>query len=156
MSVIEVMKDLTRFGIRLECHGEQLRFSPQSAVSPELRQRMTAHKGELLAILKTDRDRPPAFFCPWCRSPNLVDDSDGLRCDACDRLAWLETDVGITRADVATDIIDEVDLLTPCSTCGTLELWQTLVGNWRCQRCDPPTTARQLRQMATRLRMEHT
>ena len=50
-----------------------------------------------------------------------------------------------------TDSIDPNEL-TPCSTCGTLELWQTLVGNWRCQRCDPPATARRLRELSRRLR----
>lgn len=27
----------------------------------------------------------------------------------------------------------------PCAQCDTLELWQTMLGNWRCERCDPPS-----------------
>lgn len=32
------------------------------------------------------------------------------------------------------DVIDPIP--DPCPTCGTLELWETLAGTWRCQRCD--------------------
>jgi len=50
--------------------------------------------------------------------------------------------------DESTEVIDPPD---PCPECGTLELWQTLAGNWRCLRCDPPTKARRLRERAARL-----
>ncbi len=53
------------------------------------------------------------------------------------------------------DSIDP-DELDPCPKCGTLELWQTLTGNWRCLRCDPPTTARWLREWVTRLQSDRT
>ncbi len=29
----------------------------------------------------------------------------------------------------------------PCPKCGTLELWQTMTGRWRCMKCDPPLKA---------------
>ena len=44
----------------------------------------------------------------------------------------------------------------PCAVCGSLELWETLAGNWRCRRCDPPTRAEQLRKDAARLRRGRT
>jgi phage N-6-adenine-methyltransferase len=44
-----------------------------------------------------------------------------------------------------------IDAPDDCPECGTLRLWQTLAGNWRCLRCDPPTTARRLRKLAARL-----
>ena len=29
----------------------------------------------------------------------------------------------------------------PCPKCGTLELWQTMTGRWRCMKCNPPLKA---------------
>ena len=52
----------------------------------------------------------------------------------------------------ANEDFEEIDPPDPCSECGKLELWQTMAGNWRCLRCDPPTTARRLRRLAARLR----
>ena len=109
------MAYLARLGIRIEAHGDRLRYSPRSAVTPELADRMKAHKGELLAILRRD---PEAG----------------------------ETDEGI-------EVIDPPD---PCPKCGTLELWQSLAGNWRCLRCDPPTKARRPRERAARLKTDRT
>ena len=61
MSVIEVMIDLRERGIQLEAHGDRLRYSPRSSVTPELAQRMKAHKVALLAILTAD-DIPAAVL----------------------------------------------------------------------------------------------
>jgi hypothetical protein len=46
------------------------------------------------------------------------------------------------------------DELTPCAHCNTLDQWQTLTGNWRCLRCDPPTKARRLRDRAAQLKTD--
>ena len=54
--------------------------------------------------------------------------------------------------DYANEDFQVIDPPDPCPECGKLELWQTMAGNWRCLRCDPPTTARRLRQAATRLK----
>ena len=53
MSAARLMANLNRLGIRLEARGDRLRYSPRSAVTPDLADRMKAHKGELLAILRT-------------------------------------------------------------------------------------------------------
>lgn len=52
------MNDLARLGIRIEAHGDRLRYSPRSAVTPDLADRMKAHKGELLALLRDDPEAP--------------------------------------------------------------------------------------------------
>ena len=52
------MTDLAQFGIRIEAQGDRLRYSPRSAVTPDLARRMKAHKGELLAILRPEADAP--------------------------------------------------------------------------------------------------
>ena len=48
--------------------------------------------------------------------------------------------------------VDSIDPLHPCSVCGSLELWETLWGRWRCLRCDPPNIAREAAIRAARLR----
>jgi len=59
VSVPALITDLDRLGIRLEAHGDRLRYAPRSAVMPDLALRMKEHKGELLAILRRDTDKPP-------------------------------------------------------------------------------------------------
>lgn len=34
------------------------------------------------------------------------------------------------------DDCDTIDPPAPCPKCGSLELWQDLLGGWHCQRCD--------------------
>ena len=62
------MTDLAQLGIRIEAHGDRLRYSPRSAVTPDLGQRMKAHKGELLAMLrqgaKPQETEPPRNVAP--------------------------------------------------------------------------------------------
>ena len=111
MSAAALMNDLARLGICIEVRGERLRYAPRSAVTPDLAQRMKAHKPELLVILRSEADRTG-------NQPDMIDPPD------------------------------------PCPECGTLELWQTLAGNWRCQQCDPPTTARRLLELAARLKSD--
>ena len=46
------MNVLSRLGIRLEAHGDRLRYCPKSCVTPALAARMKAHKHDLLAHLR--------------------------------------------------------------------------------------------------------
>lgn len=41
------------------------------------------------------------FHCPWCRSTDLEDEDDGLRCQRCDRLAYVDDGGSLIRVDVA-------------------------------------------------------
>jgi DNA polymerase family A/TubC N-terminal docking domain len=52
MSLVELMTDLSRLGVRLEATGGRLRYFPVSAVTPELIERMKACKGELLELTR--------------------------------------------------------------------------------------------------------
>jgi hypothetical protein len=102
------------------------------------------------------RLRPAAttIRCPWCFGIMLTDAPDGLWCDACQRLAWVELRAGcLIRADHISD--DVIALPDPCGTCGSLMRWQSLAGRWRCLECDPPARSRQLSAQATRLRNRH-
>jgi uncharacterized protein (DUF3820 family) len=49
--VESLMAELDRLGITIEAHGDRLFYSPRSAVTPDLAQRMKAHKQALLAKL---------------------------------------------------------------------------------------------------------
>ena len=51
------------------------------------------------------------------------------------------------------DLLDP-DELEPCPLCGSLELWQTVAGTWRCQHCDAAALqrSRDLAERAARLR----
>ena len=42
--------------------------------------------------------------------------------------------------------------LPACPVCGSLSLWRSAAGTWRCQKCAPPTRAAQLRDLAEKLR----
>lgn len=93
MTAHDLLADLDRRGINIEAHGDRLRYSPRSAVTPDLAGRMKALKAALLAILAgetwepevshdaneanwqaisdADRDyllgpRDWPDLCPWC------------------------------------------------------------------------------------------
>ena len=133
MSTAKLLADLARLGIRLEADGDRLRYAPRSAVTPDLLSRMGARKGELLEIMRPAVAPNGATMTP----------------------AAGEAEPAESRPQAAPEAIqweDFPDPPDPCSECGTLELWQTLAGNWRCLRCDPPTTARRLAKLAERIR----
>ncbi|MSR60039.1 MAG: hypothetical protein EXS05_20770 [Planctomycetaceae bacterium] len=52
MSATELLLDLARLGIRLEASGNRLRYHPRSALTPDLANRLIAHKAEILASLR--------------------------------------------------------------------------------------------------------
>lgn len=47
---------------------------------------------------------------------------------------------------------DEIEPPDACRTCGSLELWESIAGNWHCQHCEPATKAKRLRRAAARSR----
>src|SRR5262245_61241442 len=51
MSAAELLTVLDRLGIKLEGHGDRLRYHPRSALTRELIARLKAHKDEILSIL---------------------------------------------------------------------------------------------------------
>ena len=57
MSAAELIDDLARLGITIEAHADRLRYSPRSAVTPDLLGRLKDHKAELLAILRAKCDK---------------------------------------------------------------------------------------------------
>jgi hypothetical protein len=64
MNAAELLLDLGRLGIRLEADGERLRYFPRSALTPDLLDRLKAHKAELLAVLRPAHESAPALPAP--------------------------------------------------------------------------------------------
>jgi hypothetical protein len=58
MTAAELLTDLERLGVRLEAHGERLRFFPQSAVTGDLLAALKQHKGDVLKLLTAPAAKP--------------------------------------------------------------------------------------------------
>ena len=131
----ELLADCNAHGIRLAlADGGGLEIdAPQGALTPDLIGRLKAHKGELLAILRPAVAPGRVTTTPAAREAEPAESRPGAVPEA---IRW-------------EDCLDPPD---PCPECGTLELWQTLSGNWRCLRCDPPIVARRLAEIAERIR----
>ncbi len=56
----DLLADLTGRGIELRAEGGRLRFRPVAAMTPELAERVKAHKGELLALLNPSSMAEPS------------------------------------------------------------------------------------------------
>jgi len=61
MSAADLLLDLGRLGIRLEAHGERLRYFPRSALTPDLLARLQAHKADVVAMLRPVPEVSPAL-----------------------------------------------------------------------------------------------
>ena len=136
-SLPELLADCDARNIRLAATGDGglTIDAPQDALTPDLMGRLKAHKGELLAILR------PAV------APN----------GATTTRAGSEAELAERQPGAAPEAMrweDCLDPPAPCPECATLELWQTLAGNWRCLWCDPPIRARRLAELAGRIRRQ--
>jgi hypothetical protein len=69
MNAAELLLDLGRLGIRLEAHGDRLRYSPRSALTPDLADRLKAHKAELLVMLRPTPELAPALSVATSDAP---------------------------------------------------------------------------------------
>jgi hypothetical protein len=146
------MTDLVRLGIRIEALGDRLRYSPRSVVTPDLAERMKIHKGELLAVLRRDMDARTIDLTNatevWRASLRRLEGDPRFPPNVMAALrvanAQWGDDLELTESDESIEIIAPPD---PCSQCGTLELWQSMAGNWRCLQCDPPTASKRLMEL---------
>ena len=91
--VADILGELDRRGVALRVVGDRIRYRPVDAVPPDLRERMTAHKAELLRALRdADGTVPTATITP--------DDLPGpWRERYEERAAIMEYDANMTRAD---------------------------------------------------------
>ena len=117
MNATRLMAKLDTLGIQLEAHGDRLRYWPRSAVTPDMVDQLKTYKVPLLAILQDDVGARDVEYIKLIRP-------DG-------GLSWI-------HPDYVSEDLEETASPDPCAQCGTLELWQTILGNWRCLKCDPP------------------
>ena len=54
MSIARIFKELNVLGIRIVAHGDRIRYSPRSQMTPDLADRIVAHRAEVLAVLNGD------------------------------------------------------------------------------------------------------
>ncbi len=86
MSITNLLSDFRARGIRLTAEGERLTYgAPAGALTPELREKIKAHKAELLATLNQQAaNTDPAGLCPKCGSGQYWQLPGGLwHCRAC-------------------------------------------------------------------------
>ncbi len=94
-------------------------------------------------------------------SPASVDAAVGHHLEYRDDLATDDDLLG--NNGTFDEVVDTVDLwpgddtvdLSPCESCGGLDLWETLTERWRCLRCDPPTKAIKTLGKAEKLRKRY-
>ena len=150
MTAITLLNDLTRLQIQLKADGERLRYAPRSAVTPALAEQIKAHKGELLEILRNPTAGREVKPHEMATASPAISEQLGGNTPNCN--AATEHDLGPSGPDGwRVNCVDPAEL-TPCTECNTLELWQSLAGHWHCHNCNPPDKARQLRELALRLK----
>jgi hypothetical protein len=129
--LMDLLDELDRLRISLQCHGDRLRFRPRDAVTPELREQLRSHKAKLLEIFRP-RAAAASKYSDWIERPG----PDGYA-----TLLAPEMD--------ATETIDTPD---PCLRCGGIVMWWDWGGGQHCEKCEPRTKATQLRELAQQLR----
>ena len=73
MTADETLAELHRRGVILEPNGDRLRYrAPQGALTPELREAMAEHKGEILSTIRRFGDGfPPPLGRPLATEQEL-------------------------------------------------------------------------------------
>jgi hypothetical protein len=90
------------------------------------------------------RLRSLGLGCRTCGSFELKDDEFGIRCKACNRLAWVVRPESITRLDHADWLFygEEIATIPTCYKCEKLRDTQTVDEQWHCSKCDPNAARR--------------
>ncbi|MDC0934647.1 DUF3820 family protein [Pirellulales bacterium] len=76
MTAAELLAELNQLGITIKARGDRLRYSPRSAVTPDLAQRMKAHKPAMLAILAGEPWEPDVSADANEANWQAIDDAD--------------------------------------------------------------------------------
>jgi hypothetical protein len=135
MSAFELLDTLTASGVHVWAEGGKLKLdAPRGAVTPELKERLAAHKPELLAALSADDCPASPFTTPEGRAALRraceIVDAIIARCEAgaaADPPARMRTPRRIPKA-VSGD-----GLCPGCSRAATLQF--RTPRQWWCARC---------------------
>ncbi len=101
------------------------------------------HKAEVLALVADTDASVDTIFVSHVEYSDDIANENGLQGDA---------DVFDDTVDLCDN--DTIDL-SPCESCGGLDMWESLAGNWRCINCDPPTKAIKTLGKAEKLRKRY-
>lgn len=115
MNIAAILKEFAANGIRLEAHGEILRYAPHNAITPEL---LTLAKTHKQVILKALRPLPQTAEAneDW---PETIDARNVTPCPECGTLALWQSMANKWR----------------CLRCDPPIRWRTFVAS---QRTDEP------------------
>lgn len=167
MTIGQLLVQLQSLGVRLAVRGDRLAYYPKSAVPTELTEALRRHKPQLLKMLSPAA--PPRIDihdaqAVWSAAVDQLVDDPEWPPDLIEALRsavprWSD-DPGATPASVATlpkqaqdgEELTEIEWHEPCKQCGSLGLWETVGGSWRCLHCDPPTASRRFRALAQQIR----
>lgn len=91
----DLLAELRQRGIELVARGDRLRYRPRAAVTPDLAERLRAHKGALLTILAASSD--PGGATPAVSSCRARVPSPPVQgpCYRCRRFVWWESVYGV-------------------------------------------------------------
>ena len=101
MSVAELLTDLAQCGIRLEAHGDRLRYKPRSAVTLDLAKRMNTYKDELLSLLRPD------VFAKGGSTDTVVERKVAESCGA--RVVTLDLIDGLSTTEIINRVLTNRD-----------------------------------------------
>ena len=155
-TLADLLAECDDHGIRLLLAGDGglTIDAPEDTLTPDLLDRLKANKADVVAMLRPVPDLAPInqgdAAAVW---QTALDRLEGDPLFPPDVMEGMRT-AGVRWADNA--LAGYADSPDPCPVCGSLELWETLAGNWRCRRCDPPTVAQRLREQAARLKRNRT
>jgi hypothetical protein len=108
-----LLADLAARDIELQAHGDRLRFRPRSAVTPDLAERLTRHKAQLLAILQ-GANGPAAAAEAIMRRVRAGGDGDLAEALAeawGERLSIGTADGGLTLAEAAAVALEQLQAM---------------------------------------------
>lgn len=137
MEVLVLIEHARAAGLVVAVEGEQLVVEGPVSAAP-LAHALGRHKAAVLAALSGT-----------LIAPTITETSTN---------AGKSEGFGFGRAQKSPEndleALFEIDCPPPCPKCGSLELWQTVTGIWRCLACDPPNmaTAQRITRLAARYR----
>jgi hypothetical protein len=123
MDGLMLMEEAKAAGLTVQADGQRLIIrGPISG--EEIVRRLLEHKSDVLKVITKDPLAGTIFEGKWIEKLN----PEGV-------LYWERPSVK------HLEVIDPPGL---CPKCNGLELWQNILGNWRCMKCEPPATAMRL------------
>ena len=129
-----ILKEAQAVGLTVMADGERLVIrGPKSG--EEIARKLLDHKADVLDAITKDPLAGTLFEGPWEQNINNLG------------IAYWERP-GIEH-------FEDIKPPDPCPKCNSLELWQNVLGDWKCMICNPPTTALRLLKLVNKIRRKN-